>query len=607
MFRLLVVCVVLGLAFMTACNKSSQNAEQKTSLESNELGSTEAEKKASKFIQVKIYKNSKIAEKHQKASDLMFNIMAAEIAGHRQDMKGSIAYYLKAIKISNDDKLAERATRISLYAKDSKGALIASKRWAELSPKNAEPHRFIAILHLRKGEKEKSLIELKQYYKMLSGSQKDRFARIINIYSQETNRKLAFDVVKTFIKEHGDNAIALYAFSRFAMQMRNPKDALSSINKAIGLMRKNKESLSGANKVRAKAIWHRAQLLRAQILMASGQKKRAINEMHKILKSNPKSRGIRISYARLLSEAKQYNQARLQFEVLLKQKPSDTDILYALAILSLESKKLQAATKYLKKMINSGRRQNEGYYYLGLIAEERRRYDAAISWLAKVRQGDRQIDAHLRIASIMSKKGDVEAARRFLYQLKPRTKRLEVRLYLAEADILNRANRLQDAMDVINNALNVNPKHFDLLYARAMMAEKLNRIDMVERDLKAILKKSPKNSQALNALGYTLADRTKRYEEALSYIKRALEISPNQAAIVDSMGWVLYRMGKYKESVVYLRRALKLDNNAEIAAHLGEVLWVMGNKKQARIAWSQGKKINKKNKTLQSTLKRFKQ
>jgi tetratricopeptide (TPR) repeat protein len=329
--------------------------------------------------------------------------------------------------------------------------------------------------------------------------------------------------------------------------------------------------------------------------------------MRRVVRAHPRSRDLRVSYARLLTEAKRYKEAQKQFEHLLRQKPNDTDILYALSLLALEGKKYKVAEYYLKKMIKSGTRMAESYYYLGLIAEQRRRYDAAISWLSKVRKGDRVIDSHLRIATIMSKKGDVEAARRFLYQLKPRTKQLEIRLYLTEADILQRAKRYTDALEVINNALTANPNHMDLLYTRAMMAEKINRIDIVEKDLKIILEKNPKNAQALNALGYTLADRTKRYQEAYDYIRRALELSPNQAAIIDSMGWVQYRMGNYKDSIKHLRRALSIEENAEIAAHLGEVLWVSGDKKGAKKVWQKAIRIDSNNKVLRATLKRFNQ
>jgi len=580
--RILIVTLIASMTLLVACNESAKEAK------------TEVIEKgpASQFQQVKHFNaetHRDIADKYKKSSELMFNILAAEISGRRQEMKVSLAHYLKAIAISENPRLAERATELALFAKNIKAALVASKRWAELAPKNPEPHRFIAILHLRKGEKEKSLAKLREYDKMLSANNKNRFARIIKLYSQESNRKLAFEVVQQFIREHKDNAVALYAFSRFALQMRRYKVALKSIDKAIVL----------------KTSWHRAKLLRARILMSSGQKKRAIREMYLVMKANPSSKAMRVNYARLLTEAKKFKQARRQFEILLKQKPNDSDILYALALLSLEGKTLAIASKYFKRMIATGRRQNEGFYHLGLIEEDRRRYDAAILWLSKVKPGDRQIDAHLRIASIMSKKGDVEAARRFLYQLKPRTKRLEVRLYLTEADILNRASRQQDAMDVINNALNAHAKNYDLLFARAMMAEKLNQIDIVERDLKTIIKKQPKNAQALNALGYTLADRTKRYKEAYGYIKQAFDLSPNQPAIVDSMGWVEYRLGNLKESVVHLRRALKLDSNAEIAAHLGEVLWVMGSKKEAHSTWKKGIEIDKNNKTLKATMDRL--
>lgn len=540
---------------------------------------------------IRIGHGGKVSAQNQKTSDLMYHILAAEIAAQRGDWKTAINQYLKSADLTDDVTLVQRATELAFLAQDYSGALTASKRWAELKTANPKPYEYLAILYLRNKQPQESVAAVRNYFSRLTAEPAVRFLAIVALFSQEADRAGAFQVVKLFFAEYGANTDALFAYARFALHANQHAEALRSID--IVLQHKPRSA--------------EAQLVRARSLIKLGKHSQAIQEMHKVVKAFPKEQALRIGLARLLAEAKRFPEAREQFEAVLQVKPADPDILFALALLSLESKNYPDAERYFKIMVDVGARSTEAFYYLGLIAEERRRFDAAIAWLSKVRQGDRAIDAHIRIAVIMSKKGDVEAARRFLYQLSPRTKALEVRLYLTEADILNRVNRWKDALEVVNSALNTNPGQHDLLYARAMLAEKLDRLDLVEQDLALIIKADPKNSQALNALGYTLADRTQRYQEAHVYIKRAFELSPDQAAIIDSMGWVEYRLGNYAEAIKYLKKAFELDNNAEIAAHLGEVLWKSGDKVAAARIWEQGLKLDKANKVLQATLKRLKQ
>ncbi len=588
------------LALAVSCNKTSpapekdknkNKAKAATSTSAPPIPVIQRPAGDEKFAQVRIRRSPPVAKKYKEQADLMFHVMAAEISMRRRDLKSAVQHYMEAVKLSSDVNLVKRASRIALYAKNIDAGILASKRWAELEPQKSEPHRYLAILYLRKKDLDASVTELNKYHSLLRTPNKMAFPMIVTLLRQEPDKESAFEVMRRFYQQYKDDPYALYAISLFAMHVKKYEQASSYIDAAI----------------RKKPDWADALLLRARLLVLQKKKHKAINDMRRLVKARPDSRQMRISYARLLTEARQYEKAQKQFKILLQKKPDDTNVIYALALLSLEMKDYIAADRYFKKMLKVDSRRLEAQYYLGIIAEKRKRYDTAIARLSKVRHGDRSIDAHLRIATIMGRKGDVEAARRFLYQLKPRTRQLEVQLFLTEADILHNANRTKDGMEVIQNALETNKDNPKLLYAHAMLAEKLGRLDIVERDLKKILAKYPRHAQALNALGYTLADRTDRFQEAYRYIKKALELSPNQAAIIDSMGWVLYRLGNYKEAIKYLRRALELDKNAEIAAHLGEVLWVSGQKEEARKIWLRAKRMDKNNEVLKATLKRFKQ
>lgn len=590
MIRTLLLWVMVSLFFtLASCDKVSYTTDKNKKAADEK--SSEPVKNLDSLAKEKVKIGGKFSDKHKNQSDLMYNVLAAEIAGQQRHLDDAVKFYLQAIKISKDKKLAKRATRISLYAKNIDGALEASRRWSVLEPGVSEPYRYVAVLYLRKENIKESVKALNRYHKLLKKPNKVTFPAIARMFALEKDKKTAYEVMRRFFAQFPTDNEALFAFSRFALHVKKYDVALWQVNLAL----------------KKRPDWSEASLLRARILISMGKKEQALKSMRAVLKAKKNSRKLRISYARLLTEAKRYKEARRQFKILLKQKPSDTNVIYALALLALENKQYSVSEIYFKKMLKKRARIQESRYHLGLIYEKLKRYDTAIAWLSKVKEGDRAIDAHLKIVTIMSRKGDVEAARRFLYQLKSRTKNLEVRKFLTEADILHRANRTDDAIEIIKNALDTNPGNVDLLYARAMMAEKVSRLDLLESDLKRIIKEHPKHAQALNALGYTLADRTTRFKEAYKYIKLAMELSPDQAAIVDSMGWVQYRLGNYEVAVKHLRRALDLDSNAEIAAHLGEVLWVNGNKSEAIKVWDRGKKIDKSNKVLKSTLKRFRQ
>ena len=206
---------------------------------------------------------------------------------------------------------------------------------------------------------------------------------------------------------------------------------------------------------------------------------------------------------------------------------------------------------------------------------------------AEIRQGEYAFDAQMRMVSLLAKQGDIEAALNHLKSILPRGEAQQVRLYLVEGDVLRVAERYEDAMTLYNQALEKLPGNNDLLYARALMAERVDRLDILIADLQVVLKSEPDNAHAMNALGYTLADRTTRFDEASKYIYRALELLPDDPAILDSMGWLQYRIGNYDDAVKYLTRAYDLNDDGEIAAHLGEVLWVKGEQQRAKKLWQQ--------------------
>ena len=261
----------------------------------------------------------------------------------------------------------------------------------------------------------------------------------------------------------------------------------------------------------------------------------------------------------------------------------------------------------MKKLVEMNQREGEAQYYLGRIYEKRRQYAEAIEWYQQVHDGEYQFDARLRIADMLGESGQIDEAMKHLDAMLKGSQSdgALVRIYITKGELLRGARRYEQAMEVFNTALDIVPGNTDLLYARALVAEKLGRIDLLEADIHTILKTEPDNAHALNALGFTLADQTDRYEEAYAYLKRAIEIMPDDPAIIDSWGWVHYRLGNYDEAIRQLHKALSRFDDSEIAAHLGEVLWVTGKRDEAIEVWQKALKKSPDDPVLQGVMQRF--
>ena len=310
----------------------------------------------------------------------------------------------------------------------------------------------------------------------------------------------------------------------------------------------------------------------------------------------------------MLVEQRQFDQAKAQFGLLLKDDPQNAEILLSLGLLNIETGDLEKAEVHLKHLVDIGQKEDISNYYLGRIAQNREQHKIAISYYLKVNSGDYVFDAKMRIAGLFARLGRVDEGLRQLEVLaeKQTSWALRVRAYLAQGEILASKKRYAEGLEMYSRALQQKPDDADLLYARALMAEKVDRIDITEADLLKLLSAQPENANALNALGYTLADRTERLEEALDYIKRAAELVPDDPAILDSLGWVSYRLGNMKDALKWLGMAFERLEDAEIAAHYGEVLWKNNQREKAEEVWKIGLENNAEHPVLLETMKRLK-
>lgn len=522
------------------------------------------------------------------SGEVLFDILLGEIAGQRNRLDVSVEHYLQAAESSRDPRVAERALRIAAFAKDEQAALAASRRWVELDPDSLDARQSLAVLALRVGIEDEAFTQLEHIITELGAGDR-AFTAVTGLLARDEDRQAALQLMQRLAQQHPDLPDAHLALSRLAQHAGKPEVGLAAAQRALTL----------------RPDWPEALIQRARLQMQKGDQKQALQELAAAVERQPEAPGLRMTYARLLLDAHEFQAAEQQFERIVEQNPEHGDAVYSLGLLALEAERYEVAREYFERLLELGGRNQESLYYLGRIAEVRDAPETAIDWYDQVREGDYLMDAQVRSARLRAQLGDLEAARRQLHGMRVRNPELAVQLYVVEGELLVEAGAVQQAMDLYDSVLEETPDNTDLLYARALLAEKLDRLEQTEQDLRRVLELEPDNAPALNALGYTLADRTERHREALIYIEKALALRPEDPAILDSMGWVQYRLGNLEQAEQYLRRALEQVRDAEIAAHLGEVLWRQGRQDEARRVWEAAREADADNPVLERTMQRF--
>ena len=521
--------------------------------------------------------------------DLLYKLLLAEIAGHRGLLDVSIENYLDLARATRDDRVAERAARIAVYARRDDAAFTAAQLWAELDPRNPDPHQVLAIMKLRSGDLDQAVAHLQDIFAYSDGEADEKLWMIANLLGSEKDKDSVLAVMEQLVSSQNNAAHALYAFAHVAARLEDLERSRKLLEDTLALAPDHDN----------------AALSYVSILQRLGRAQEALSWLEQELaRRTENGYFLRIAYAKLLMELRQFDRALVQFEQLIVQAPENPDVLYALGLLYLQSNRLDESATLFRKLSGQEHLTDTANYYLGRISEEERRDDEAAAWYQGVQKGEFYFNAQVRLATLLARKGQVDEARNHLRSIRPTSGKQALVVIQAEGDLLVQTERYEEAVAVYTEALDdgFNP---DLLYARAMVAEKLGRLDMLEQDLRAILERDPENAMALNALGYTLADATDRYTEAYELIKKALELRPTDFYILDSMGWVLYRLGRLDEAIEYLRKALNIRQDPEIAAHLGEVLWVRGERQQAKEVWETALQQTPEDTRLLDVIERF--
>jgi tetratricopeptide (TPR) repeat protein len=520
--------------------------------------------------------------------DMMYDILLAEIAGQRGELQASVAHYLRAAEEANDPRVAERAVQIASFAKQYDLALHAARRWVALDPDNIEAHKSLTVLALETGDTDAVITQV-DYLLSVTDNPEEGFQMATAILARDSDRQAGLAAMQQLVTRHPESPYAWMALSRIAVLAEELEQALDAVNKALVL----EENLPAAV------------ILKAQILVRLERNAEATRMLEQAVRVHPGDTNLHFAYGRMLLDAEDLEGARKQFARVVKLEPDNADGLYSLALLELETKRFASGEKHLKQLIELDQRVENAYYYLGYAALEQGNDDAALEWYGKVESGDYWSQAQLRSAEILVRRGDIEAMQNQMRVLRQKNPQQAVEFYLLEGQVLSDAGHHAAAVNVYDTALAASPDNEDLLYARALAAEKLGQLEAAEADMRRILAKDPENVRTLNALGYTLADRTDRYQEALSYISRAYARKPDDPAIIDSMGWVHFRLGKLDEARQYLQQAWDMTRDSEIGAHLGEVLWVQGEQAAARAIWNTARESSPDNPVLLETIRRL--
>jgi tetratricopeptide (TPR) repeat protein len=523
------------------------------------------------------------------SESILFKITLAEIAAQRGQPHVAVPAFLEVARETRDPRVARRATEIAWNARFLPAALEAATLWLQADPESRRARQTVIALLVNQSRLDDAQPHLEKW---LAGDQENVGQNFLQLYSLLSGHKDKAAIQKLI----GRLASGYSAVPEASLALAQ---AAWSADDAATALKASREAL------RLRPGWELAALFQAQALQRDSVDE-AVAFLGEFVKAYPGARDARLNYARLLVRAQRYPEARKQFEILLGEAPNNAEIAMAVATLSMQAKDYAAADIQLRRALEIGAKDPDMVrMYLGQVNEELKRDREALKWYSSITHGAQFIPAQARYAGVLARQGKLEDARKYLRGINPGDARQRTQLTLAEAGLLRESGAYQEAFDFLGEALARSPDSPDLLYDHAMAAEKVNRLDVLEANLRRLIALQPDHAHAHNALGYTLADRNQRLSEARTLIETAHKLAPNDPFILDSLGWVLYRLGDNEAALGHLRRAYEMRPDGEIAAHLGEVLWAMGRRDEAQKIWAEALRAQPKNEALQGTIKRL--
>jgi len=512
-----------------------------------------------------------------------------ELAGQRGYLPEAAADYCALALETRDLAVIRRASQFASAAGDTETMIAVGRLWLEIEPASEEAHLVLAFQLLEAGMLEESIEHMGQILAL--GGELDFSvisARSQYLTPEQRGMLLAqFQLLHSRFPEHETLHYAVMQLLEQSDQHAQAMEELTAYKERHG----NSARLT---------------LMEAQLLLQLDQLDRTIALLEEGIETYPDNRLMRFNFGRILVQVGRLEEARVQFQQLAQMEPDDYETLYSLALLELELDSLDAARSYLIRILNAGVRMNESHYYLGYIDENQGRAAEAIDHYLQVgTEFTNFLNAQRQAVRLLVLEERFDEAHALVLSVSEGRPELEIMLVAVEVDALMSTNQLERADALLSATLEIYADNVDLLFARALLSDRQGNLARAEEDLRRIIALEPQNATALNQLGYTLADRTDRHEEALALLERAIAADPEDPAIIDSLAWAQYKLGRYEEALANLERAFAVFPDAEVAAHLGEVLWMMGRHDDANRVWNEALRERPDSAILLNTIERL--
>ncbi|HJS21632.1 MAG TPA: tetratricopeptide repeat protein [Steroidobacteraceae bacterium] len=532
--------------------------------------------------------NGKSPDSAEQNTDANSHLMVAEIALQRGDYNAAATEYVAAARLASDPTLAQRATEVAFGNGQMTAAVEGARRWLELDPENVAAHRYLAVAALRLHQLDESLRHFEPVLAAAYASPAAGFMDLSSILTEEDNVYGVLRVTQGLAERHQKVAEAHYAIAVAALRGYHYELAVDSCRKALAL----------------DPTFADAEELLARALVVNGQNAEGLELARKRVQA-ANDTDSRLELTLLLSAANEEEAARKELNALLEIPEARPEALRTLAGLDLAAGKYDEATTRFNQLLEAGRYVALSFYSLGLIHERRRDPMRAVRYYSRVASGPYANDAQLRAARLLASSGARDQAIQLLDSYTTDHPESAVEIAIGRAQLLAEEGDAENALGILDDMAVRYPDNVSLQYARSVTLDRLDQVDGAIATLRALLAKRPKDPVTMNALGYTLADHNRDLREAHNLVRAALEMSPDSAAVQDSMGWTLHRMGEQRDALKWLTKAYAVEKDAEIAAHLGETLWDLGQRTQARAIWDEALARDPDHRYLLNTLRRY--
>jgi len=536
--------------------------------------------------------NVKVQQKEVKtaiAPEVLYMLLAAELAGQRGQYEIALEGYMEAAKRVNDPRFAERAASIAMYMKNRGKTDEALSLWLSQDPKSLIARKLAALSALRSGDKRLAVDHINALLKSDPLDFENALLELVGVLQKDDKAAFIYDVLETVSATNPDQAVIYFVESLLSMQMNNKDIAEKKVQQALSI----------------KPDWDNAIILHAQIALSSGDLNKAKQLLADAAGKYPENGKIKKMQGQVLVKAGEYEQASEIYQAIIAADFKDAEAQFDLALLNLQMDRDKKAEDLLKTLLEQAGWRDRASFYLGKIEENRGNVKKALNWFDKVTDGPFAFESSMSAVSLLVKDKQFNDAGLRLDALVRQYPKQKLRIILMQAGLYNQQAQYGKAFDLLTRALAEQPDQKDLLYTRALMADRLGKREVLESDLQKILVQYPNDAEALNALGYSLLDDSTRHLEAEKYLQQALKLRPDEAVIIDSYGWLQFKLGRPQQALLYLEQAYAKQQEGEIVAHLCEVLWALGKQGEAKKIFAKALKIDPEDEYLLDFKKRF--